>query len=108
MGEGDKAGIFKEVEYGNPVFPSRFHTDLMTGKPGKPGCQVPKALGEGGETGFMVFSPSSGISDPDTGVDPGFMNVQTAAVLPQDFKQRHPSRLVIGKAALTGRPAKSS
>jgi len=56
----------------------------------KPGCQIPKAFGKGGETGFNVFGSSTGICDANTGVNPGFVNVQAAAIFPMDFEHGKP------------------
>ena len=36
----------------------------------KPGSQIPKASGESGKAGFLVFGSSVGVRDTDTGVNP--------------------------------------
>ena len=93
MVEIDQTGLFEDVEHGNPVFPCRFHADLNAGMLAEPTGQIPKAPGEGGKASLLVVRSSGGVRDANAGVNPGFVNVQAAAVVPVNLEHGKPPRL---------------
>ncbi|VUX17001.1 Uncharacterised protein [Blautia obeum] len=108
--QGDPTGLFKDIEYRNPVFPCGFHADIRAGVFRKPVSQIPQSVGKRGKASLLVLCPAIGIRDTDTGKYPGFVNVQSTAVFAENFESHlPPSRhSVWGGSAGTGHPAKSS
>lgn len=90
VGENDMAGLFEDVEDGNPVLTGGFHTDLNALILVQPLRKLPQTFGEGCETGFVISCSSVGVGDADTGKDPGFVNVKTTAVVKLDFEHGVP------------------
>ena len=72
----------------DPVLSCRLHADLPAVVLGKPGSQVVQALGEGGETSLLVLGATVGVGDSDAGIDPGLVDVETAAVFTKDLKSQ--------------------
>lgn len=91
MGKGDKDRLFEEVKDGNPILTGRFHADFLTGVLGKPKGQFLKTFGEGRETSLLVLSKTVCIGNADTGIDPGLVDIQTAAVFTENFEHGSPS-----------------
>ncbi|KLU63601.1 hypothetical protein CEB3_c00300 [Peptococcaceae bacterium CEB3] len=84
MCQGNKTGLFKDVEYGNPKLAGRFHTNFDTGEFRKPISQLSKALGKGREASLLILSTAICISNTDAGIDPGFVDIKSTA----DFYER--------------------
>ena len=87
MGKDDKAGFFKNVENRDPVLAGRFHAGFGTVVFGKPDRQFPEAFEKGREACLLIFSKTVGISNADTGIDPGFVDLKATAVFTKDFEQ---------------------
>ena len=104
MGERDLAGLFKDVEHGNPVFPGGFHADLCAVQLRQPITKVSKTSGESGKPGFMVIGSVMTVSDANASVNPGLVNVEAAAVIQDDFEHGVPPAIVFAGSAGTGRP----
>ena len=79
--QGDPTGLFKDIEYGDPVFPCGFHADIRAGVFRKPVSQIPQSVGKRGKASLLVLCPAIGICNTDTGKYPGLVNVQSTAVL---------------------------
>ena len=90
MGERDLAGLFEDIEYGNPVFPGGFHADLCTVILRQPCGEVSQTLGEGLKTGFIILGSVVVVSNTNASVNPGLVNVETAAVIQNDFEHGVP------------------
>lgn len=109
MCQCDPAGLFEDVEYGNPVFSCGFHTDIRTGILGEPVSQLPQSFGERRKASLLVFRSSVSVGDADAGIDPGLVNIQTTTVLPKNLKSHTiPPNTNLKDSAGTGHPAKSS
>ena len=85
-----KTGFFEDVEDRNPESAGRFHADFLTVILVKPERQLLQALGEGREASLKVLSTGVCIGNADTGIDPGFVNIQPAAVFTEDFEHGVP------------------
>jgi len=104
MGECNLAGFFKDVEHGNPVFPGGFHTDLCAVILRQPCGEVSQTLGEGLKARFVILGSVMIVSNANASVNPGFVNVQTAAIIQDDFEHGVPPAIVFAGSAGTGRP----
>ena len=80
------AGLFQNIEYGNPILPGRFHADLKTGMFCKPVRQLPQSSGKGREASLFIFRSSVRVGDSDTGENPGLVYVESATVLAENLK----------------------
>ena len=87
MRQGNETGFFKDVEDGDSVLASRFHTDFGTVVFGKPCSQFPKPIRKGREASLLIFSTSVRICNADAGIDPGFVDIQPTAVFTKGFEQ---------------------
>ena len=90
MGERDLAGLFEDVEHGNPVFPGGFHADLCTVILRQPCGEVSQALGEGLKAGFIIPGSVVIIGDANASVNPSLVNVETATVIQDDLEHGVP------------------
>ena len=88
MRENDMAGLFKDIEDGNPVLTGGFHADFNALILVQPLRKLPQAFGEGGETGFVINGTTIRIGDTDAGENPCFVNVETAAVVKLYFEHK--------------------
>ena len=88
MRKGDKTGVFKDVEDGNPVFAGRLHADLEAGVFGKPVSQLLQSFGNGKEAGLPIPCKAVGVGNPDACIDPGLVDVKPTAVFAKDFKSQ--------------------
>jgi len=108
MGERNLAGLFKDVEYGNPMFSRRFHADLRAVQFRQPTTKVSKAFGESGKPGFVVIGSVVSVSNANASVNPGFVNVETAAVIQNDFEHGvPPAKYLQGQQGLAVRKIES-
>ena len=85
-----KTGFFEDVEDRNPESAGRFHADFHAVILVKPKRQLLQALGEGREASLKVLSTGVCIGNADTGINPGFVNIQPAAVFMEDFEHGVP------------------
>ena len=83
-----KAGFFQDIKNRYPVFAGRFHTDFETMVFGKPVTQFPESFGKRRETSLLVLSPAVCVGNPDTGIDPGFVDIKPTAVFTKDFESQ--------------------
>ena len=67
--------FFKDIKYRNPILAGRFHADVRTPVLSKPTAQFLKPFGERGKTSLLIVSSAACISNPDTGIDPGFVDI---------------------------------
>jgi hypothetical protein len=88
MSECNIAGGFEDVEDGDPVFTGRFHADFSAFVLRKPFGQLFQTFCEGRKAGLLVFNTTALIGDTDTGIDPGLVNIQTAAFAANDLEHR--------------------
>jgi len=108
MGKGNKTRFFKDVEDRNPILAGRFHTDFRTVIFDKPVRQLSKPFRKGIKASLFIISTSVCISDSDTGINPGFVDIKTTTVITKDFEHRDSPTKIFAGLAGTGRPAKSS
>ena len=104
MGECNLAGFFEDVEHGNPVFPGGFHTDLCAVILLQPCGKFSQALGEGLKARFVILGSVVIVGNANASVNPGFVNVQAAAIIQDDFEHGVPPAIVFAGSAGTGRP----
>ena len=90
MRQGNLTGILKCIEDRDPVLTGGFHTYFCTIVFMKPVSQTSEIVWKRREASFMVIGTGMGISNPDTGVDPGFVDIQSTAVVPDDFEHGVP------------------
>jgi hypothetical protein len=84
------ACLFKDIEYRDPVLTGRFHADFHTLMLLKPGSQTPQILRERREASFKVLCSEVRIGNPDAGINPGFVDIQSTAIKPDDFEHGVP------------------
>ena len=104
VSERNLAGLFEDVEHRNPIFPRRFHADLRAAQFRQPTAKVSKTFGESSEPSFVVMSLVVTVSNANASVNPGLVNVKTAAVVQNDFEHGVPPEIVFAGSAGTGRP----
>lgn len=63
---------------------------------------------ERGKAGLFILGMSIGIGNADAGIDPGFMDIETIAVVTKYFKHKVPPIKKFAGMAGTGHPAKLS
>lgn len=108
VGERKIAGLFKDIEHGNPVFPGGFHADLRAVQFRQPTTKVSKPLGEGGKPGFIILSSVVTVSNANASVNPGLVNVKAAAVIQDDFEHGvPPAKYLQGQQGLAVRKIES-
>ena len=81
VSERNPAGLFEDVEHGNPILPRRFHADLCAAQFRQPTAKVSKTFGESSKPGFVVLCSIVTVSNANASVNPGLVNVKTAAVV---------------------------
>ena len=79
MSERNVAGCFEDVEDGDPVLAGRLHADFSAFVLCKPFGQLFQTFGKGRKASLLVDNTAVGVSDSDTCIDPGLVNIQTAA-----------------------------
>ena len=104
MSKDDVTGLFKDIEHGNPILAGGFHADFRTVVLLKPRSKVSQALGKSRETGFVVLGSAVIVRDTDAGKDKVLVNVETAAVVEDDFEHGAPPAIVFAGPAGTDRP----
>jgi hypothetical protein len=90
MCKGYLAGFLKHIEYRDPVLASGFHADFVTLMLLKPGSQTPQILSERREASFKVLCSEVRIGNPDAGINPGFVDIQSTTVELNDFEHGVP------------------
>ena len=55
---------------------------------GKPVTQFPESFGKRRETSLLILSPAVCVGNPDTGIDPGFVDIKPTAVFTKDFESQ--------------------
>ena len=83
-----KVMFLQYVENRDPVLAGRFHTNIHTVIFGKPVTQLIQALGKGRKASLLIFCTAVGIGNTDTGKDPGFVDIQPATVVFDNFKRQ--------------------
>ena len=83
-------GLFEDVEDRNPELTGRLHANFLTAVLVKPESQLLQAHGEGQEASLKVFGTRVCISDADAGIDLGLVNVQSTAILTENFEHGVP------------------
>ena len=99
--------MFKDVENRYPVFACGFHTNLGATVLGKPVRQFSQSVGKGRKPSFMVLSTGVVVRDPNTSVDPSFVDIKSGTVVTNNFEQGIPPVESFAGSAGTGRQAKS-
>jgi len=107
MGKDNTASLFKDVENRYPVFACGFHTNLGAAVLGKPVGQFSQSVRKGRKPGFMVLSTGVVVRDPNTSVDPSFVDIKSGTVVTNNFEQGIPPVESFAGSAGTGRQAKS-
>lgn len=103
VSERNLAGLFEDVEHGNPVFPGGFHADLGAVQLCQPTTKVSKAFGKSVKPGFMVIGSIVIVDDANASVIPSLVNVEAAAVIQDEFEHGIPPAIVFAGSAGTGR-----
>ena len=84
MRESDLTGLFERIENRDPVLTGGFHTYFCTAVLMEPVSQTPEILWERRKASFLVIGTGMRIGNPDTGVDPGFADIESTAVVPDN------------------------
>ena len=102
--------LFQNIKNRDPVLSGGFHTDLNALVFFEPVSEFLQSFGKGRKPGLFIFRASVCIGDPDAGIDPCFVDIQSTAVLTKDFKSQEKTscQFILTRPAVTGRPAKSS
>ena len=85
-GGGDPAGLFKDIEHRYPELTGGFHANIVTVVFGKPVSQFLQAFCKGGKASLLILCTSICVSNSDTGVNPGLVNIQSTAVFAENLK----------------------
>ena len=86
VGKFDIACLFEDVEDRDPVLACRFHADISTLMLRQPFRQAEESFCKGREPLFEVFSTSVCISNANTGIDPGLVDIEPTTVFTDDLK----------------------
>ena len=90
MSQCDLVVLFEDIEHGNPILARRLHANLVAGIQRKPFIQLPEPFGKGREAGLLVLRAAVCVGDADTGVNPGLVDIESAAILAKDFEHGVP------------------
>ena len=72
----------------DPILTGRLHTNINTIVFSKPKTQFLQSFGKGREAGLFILCTFKGIRNADTGIDPGFVDIKSAAVIFKNFKRQ--------------------
>ena len=86
MGQSYPAGLFKDIEHRYPKLTGGFHANIVTVVFGKPVSQFLQAFCKGGKASLLILCTSICVSNSDTGVNPGLVNIQSTAVFAKNLK----------------------
>ena len=108
MGERNLAGLFEDVEHGNPILTRRFHADLCAAQFRQPTTKVSKTFGESGKPSFVVLCSVVTVSNANASVNPSLVNVEAAAVIQDDLEHGvPPAKYLQGQQGLAVRKIES-
>lgn len=68
--------LLQNVKNRDPVFAGRFHTDVSAVVFSKPITQLIQPLREGRKASLLILRTIVGISNTNTGKDPGFVDIE--------------------------------
>ena len=88
MSKDDCTIVFQDVVNRDPVFTGRFHTNILAVVFSKPITQLIQPFGKGRKASLLILRTIVGISNTDTGIDPGFVDIKSTAIEFQDFKRQ--------------------
>ncbi len=91
VGKNHIAGLLKDIENRDPILAGRFHADIRALVGMKPERQPLKVFGERREASFMIHSTLFVVGNPNAGVDPGFVDIESTAVVAEDFEHKQSS-----------------
>lgn len=73
--------LLQDIKNRDPILANRFHTDIITVILGKPVTQLLQSFRKGRKADLLIYCAVVGISDIDTGKDPCFVGIKSAAVV---------------------------
>ena len=73
--------LLQNIKNRDPILAGRFHADIITVILGKPVTQLLQSFSKGRKVGLLIFCAAVGISDTNTGKDPSFVDIKSAAVV---------------------------
>ena len=89
VGKGDKQPILlQDIKDRDPVFAGGFHADVGTMVFCKPVRQLLQTFGKGREAGPLILGTTVCIGDSDTGIDPGFVDIEPTTVKTKNFERQ--------------------
>ena len=85
--------FLKDIEYRDPILTGRFHTNILAVVFSKPITQLIQPFGKGRKASLLILRTIVGISNTDTGIDPGFVDIKSTAVKTKNFKRPYTNLL---------------
>ena len=78
--------LLQDIENRDPVLAGRFHANILAVVFCEPVTQFIQPFRKGRKASLLILSTIVGISNTDTGIDPGFVDIKSTAIKFQDFK----------------------
>ena len=89
MSKNDVAGAFEYIKNWDPVFACRLHTYVTAVIAGEPLGKFFQPFGKRGEPTIGIRSYAAAVGRSNTGVNKGFVDIQSTAYGVNDFKHLH-------------------
>jgi len=80
--------LLQDIKYWDPILAGRFHADIIAVVFSKPVTQLVQTFCKGRKASLLILCAFVGISNTDTGIDPGFVDIKSTAVVFENFKQK--------------------
>ncbi len=80
--------LLENIENRDPIFTGRFHADILAVVFCKPVTQLIQSFCEGRKASLLILRAVVGIGNTDTGIDPCFVDIESTAVVFDDFKRQ--------------------
>ena len=100
------AGWLQDIPNRNPVFPGRFHADVLAIVPCEPFCQFSQFVCESGEFLALIGGHTIFVRSRNTGENKRFVDIQSTADRVNDSEHCCPPEKYLANQAGTGGSAK--
>jgi hypothetical protein len=83
-----QTSLFQDIKNRDPILAGRFHANIFTAVLCKPFTQLIQTSCKGRKASLLVLCAITGISNADAGIDPSFVDIQSTAVIFDDFERQ--------------------
>jgi hypothetical protein len=80
--------LLQDIENRDPILAGRFHADIITVVFCKPVTQLIQTFCEGRKASLLILCAFVEISDTDAGIDPCFVDIESTAVVFDNFERQ--------------------